>query len=96
MTMYNYNIYLYYNENSKYLKEYEINEEHEIFQEIWQVQFPYLFKAGDTIRIDNFLNQYVGKYYIGEVIAKVETVEFDLYLETDLAGIDVNIGLEII
>ena len=96
MTMYNYYISLNYNENSKYLKEYEINKEHEIFQEIWQVQFPYLFKVGDTIRIDNLVNQYIEKYYIGEAIAKVETVEFDLYLETDLAGIDVNIGLEII
>ena len=43
-----------YNENdTEYLKKYNLNIDNEIFTQVYQVKFPNLFKKGDIIRIDN-------------------------------------------
>ena len=95
--MFNYNVYFNYDDdNAELLKKYNLDEDSEVFESVWSFKFPYLFKKGDIIRIDNFINCFNGRYHAEDIMAKVETVEFDLYLETDLAGIDVNICLEII
>lgn len=96
--MFNYNIFIDYDENNAELKKYGLNEESDVFTDIWKVEFPYLFKEGDTIRIDNLINCFNEKYYVEDIIAKVKTIEFDLWIESasEESGIDINLGLEII
>ena len=97
--MYSYNILINYNENdTEYLKKYNLNIDNEIFTQVYQVKFPNLFKKGDIIRIDNFINGFDGHFLADEVNAKVEELEFDLWFcgASDETGIDVNIVLEVI
>ena len=97
--MYSYNILINYNENdTEYLKKYNLNIDNEIFTQVYQVKFPNLFKKGDIIRIDNFING-LNNFHIKDVVmAKVEDLEFDLWIDcaSEETGIDINLSLEII